>query len=727
MSYYQDFINITQFSLDQLDNTTELQNYFKKIKLDKSAFFQDLYVTRRLPEDELENSILKYQKPIIVYGFPGVGKTSLVLKVLYYLDKEKKKNIICFYFDFGNRQVLTKSKIEETKFNINKWLDIELRRQIKSYILNLNISNGDIVKYLFQKINKDFIFNPIFQDNLSELHSEYKDEEMDNDFESWFFEGIDNKVESIMKKYRNLQSSLTITDYLYYLSTFQNNNIVILFYDNTDSIHEIELRQNFYKYMNLQCGLYGNYSKIIVTSRIYNIFPSDVPDQGSHNYQRIRVDYREFIDIIKFDEEKRKVIKIKNLCNEIDEFQIKLRIEQENMKIYAEDILRKRIKFIDNINKKDNEKNTVDILYSEILKNKHIYVALFSLANYNRRNMFKYLGYFIKYLINDLEVKNLDSYGYTEEEISFNIESLFYHWVFECEEIHSNVYDYVLDTKKWYSDKNNSEENNFGCSFVHLLLVLIYKLSGSERYSYSYKYKTKIKNIIKKLKEIGYNSEGDEDFVKNKIFDIIKCQEDYLGFVETSKFLKLKDPNDLDDNVEIWLTPRACYILEFLSLKFLFLLALCRKNEIKTSEGKIFNYDDRNALSQHNIKFIIEFLVKMAIMHIEAMIKIKDALYPLKKENWYNYYKRWFCINTLNNNQVDGDGDLLLLNIITSHIKFLNHQKKYKDYNEIINEALVNKFKKLKIIYKNIIKDLITNNNINSIRENINDLNSIIN
>src|SRR3989339_137524 len=652
MSYYQDFINITQFSLDQLDNTTELQNYFKKIKLDKSAFFQDLYVTRRLPEDELENSILKYQKPIIVYGFPGVGKTSLVLKVLYYLDKEKKKNIICFYFDFGNRQVLTKSKIEETKFNINKWLDIELRRQIKSYILNLNISNGDIVKYLFQKINKDFIFNPIFQDNLSELHSEYKDEEMDNDFESWFFEGIDNKVESIMKKYRNLQSSLTITDYLYYLSTFQNNNIVILFYDNTDSIHEIELRQNFYKYINLQCGLYGNYSKIIVTSRIYNIFPSDVPDQGSHNYQRIRVDYREFIDIIKFDEEKRKVI---------------------NMKIYAEDILRKRIKFIDNINKKDNEKNTVDILYSEILKNKHIYVALFSLANYNRRNMFKYLGYFIKYLINDFEVKN------------------------------------------------------FGCSFVHLLLVLIYKLSGSERYSYSYKYKTKIKNIIKKLKEIGYNSEGDEDFVKNKIFDIIKCQEDYLGFVETSKFLKLKDPNDLDDNVEIWLTPRACYILEFLSLKFLFLLALCRKNEIKTSEGKIFNYDDRNALSQHNIKFIIEFLVKMAIMHIEAMIKIKDALYPLKKENWYNYYKRWFCINTLNNNQVDGDGDLLLLNIITSHIKFLNHQKKYKDYNEIINEALVNKFKKLKIIYKNIIKDLITNNNINSIRENINDLNSIIN
>ena len=264
----------------------------------------------------------------------------------------------------------------------------------------------------------------------------------------------------------------------------------------------------------------------------------------------------------------------------------------------------------------------------------------------------------------------------------------------------TTVYDVVKDTQTWIE-----REIGLGCCFTHLIFATIYNSTERERGQHKYTSKTTIKEIITRLTEIGYS----EQEIRNKLFDLLKKDDSYLGLIETSRYFNINTSADISNDDGIWLTPRSAFICDLLGLKFLYMIALYKLNRIKDRDGKIFDYQDKLPLSLNNIATNLYFLCKIAATHLVSLQFIKKKL--SNKTDWFNYYRRWYCIKVHNGEFDDQLGDLLLNNILRSHIKFLNHQRTISPY-EYITDKIILQYKKLSTNYKNFVLQLCNNSNI---------------
>jgi hypothetical protein len=277
---------------------------------------------------------------------------------------------------------------------------------------------------------------------------------------------------------------------------------------------------------------------------------------------------------------------------------------------------------------------------------------------------------FLRHVIQELGLSP-DDFGRTTAEKSFILESHFYHWVLDASGLDLNMYDIVRDTTTW-----NCSEDAIGCSFSHLIFAVVYNLTNRERGKHTYTSKAEIQEVVGKLEDLGYS----DTEVYCKLFELYKKKERYLGMLETSRFQNVRSPKDLKPDDEIWLTPRAANMCEYVGLKYLFMLALLRKNRIADSDGRLFDYDDRQPVSQKVIGSNLHFLCSIENMHIHGLSRVEEHLRDTKRD-WLGYFRKWYCIQAYD--AEDGMGDLLFRNVVRSHVKFLRRQSTLGGYDYI--------------------------------------------
>jgi len=685
---------IITYAIDKTYGEEKNESLVKELCITKKVFFKKMYLNRLIEKEIFKHLESSYQ-PLIVHGFPGTGKTSVVQKVINdFLSSGKN---IFILFDFKGLESITSYSLN---FDIREWH----RKKLRGKLLNIlsDIDDIQIVLFFFEDRVKEYELSDDFEEIRRSLLNDFRTLNEECSFLDWLHNGINEKMTDVLKSIKKMIKHLRNRDYLYFIVNKEPGYKVqiVIFYDNLDSITSNEVRKDFYKFIRDYSGVVSHFAHIVICSRTTSIADQDSPDYGTYYWKKINIDYQEFINQDLFNQRVESYIENKGFCTPLDQKFIKSSLERSAKENFAKQIIEKRTKFLETIlsgksitKPIDDEKILlIKEIYNLIITNTHLHGALLELSNHDRHFMFRNLVTFIKYITDELNLK-LDYFGDEFAERSFILESYFYHWTIDYDKIECTNYDLVRDTNSWHIDPSG-----LGCSFSHLIIAAIYNLTDSERGVHNYLANARIKEVISKVSELGYS----EDDIKNKIFDLYKRDNKYLGLIELSKFFNVISADNIDNNYSIWLTPRSAYICEYLSHKFLFMISLYRYDKVKDEKQKIFRYADNNPISLKNIKFDLWFLTKIAIMHYFALIKIKELLKD--KINWINYYKRWFCITT-HDGYENRSGELQLNNILRSHILFLRHQSTIPRYN-YITSAMISEYDKLANSYKKAVNDL---------------------
>ena len=670
---------------------------FCEIGLDENVFYQQIYVHRPIA-DEIYESLQGFQ-PVLLYGFPGTGKTTITRKLLHDIESSEKRTQI-IKFDFKG---LDNIADYGENFDIRRWHRERLRSKLDNILNRLGISDYEILFFFFEERNSSYQMDYEFEQFRRLLYNEYRSSLVETSFYEWFKSNFETKKEMVVEIANKLIKEVRNRDYLFYL--VQQDDLqprrCIIFYDNLDSITFNEVRKDFYKYIREYSGVINRFAHIIITSRTSSIADQSMADYGAYDWRKIQVDYREFVDEKLYEKRIKELIASKGYCNPEDKLEIKRKLEYFAKENFAKKIIEKRTQFLENtfqrevIKAKVNENDLENIkeIYNLIIYSKYIHQPLLDLSNHDRHWMFRHLVNFIRYILIDLELRPMDL-GETFDERSFILESFFYHWTIENEKLNCKSYDIVRDTEEWIESLEG-----LGCSFAHIMVAVIYNLTSRERGEHTYTSHTTVREVIEKLSDLGYSEED----VRSKIFELLKKDDNYLGLIETTRYFNVSQFSDMLDTDGIWLTPRTAYICEYLSLKFLYMIALYRSNKIKDYKNRTFDYQDMLPVSLDNIAANLDFLCRIAAVHYLALCSIKNKLSD--REDWYNFYRRFFCIKVYEGNPKDRFGDLQLNNILRSHVKFLERQGTIDTY-EYITPQIVSQYRKLSSAFKEAIDQL---------------------
>jgi Cdc6-like AAA superfamily ATPase len=122
---------------------------FDPLILTEDLFLSSLYVSRKESEDRLKN-ILKLKIPIIVFGSPGVGKTSLIHKVINDLKSNKNEKyidvILDFKYDSSLDDIPAKFNFDAIYSNNLKYIKNKIRTVLFD---NFRVSIISIVSFFF--------------------------------------------------------------------------------------------------------------------------------------------------------------------------------------------------------------------------------------------------------------------------------------------------------------------------------------------------------------------------------------------------------------------------------------------------------------------------------------------------------------------------------------------------------------------------------------------------
>lgn len=691
---------------ENIEEDTIEQTLLVKIGLDENKFFDKLFVPRKNEADIL-SSLQNTYIPMIIYGFSGSGKTSIINKVIRDYCKSYPDTFV-IKFDFkgkDNISDLTKS------ISIAKWHSDTLRVKLSKALEIFRKSDYEIIKIFFTDDNRNYEMHPVFESIRRCLYNEYSVISTEKSFYEWIKFIIDNHIEKYEEKIQKMINYLRNEDYLFYIATALYDKPIkcIILYDNLDSIISNTQRSEFNKFIRGYSGKISKYVNVIITSRISSITKQDITDYGTYCWNKIQIDYKEFLDnslletkIKEFEEMEGRQVDF------IEKEAIEKKLEYYQKEKFSKEIFKKRKEFIENSYRsgflKDELSTDINDFYNDIINivigNEHIHTALLELANHDRHWMFRFLINFI----NDIHVnymENVHDKGFNNKEIDFIIESYFYHWALSNDKIEAGAYDLVRHTEKWYTTKDT-----IGCSFTHLLLSLIYNHTNSKRASNSYTDYTTVGDLIEIIKIFGFKP----NYIKKRIFYLYSKKKRLLYLIELDPDFSIKSFDDIKYTTNIWLTPRAIYIIEYLSLKFLFWIALYRHNNIENFNGQKFHYHDRIPVTINSIATDLEYLRKIAEMHYSAFIIMRKNItdYFRKKgfnENWFDFYHKLFCIKIDYKHEKKVE-DLKLCYILQNHILFLRHQKTLPGF-DFITEDIIKQFDKLKFEFQESVIKLI--------------------
>ena len=710
------FEAVMAFAIDDPTIDDTKASLLAMIGLDEDSFYDDeigLYIKRSKVEDVRDKHLVG-SRIVLVYGYPGTGKTTVVMKAIREVKIESPCKL--FHVDFRAKEALLGVAKDR---DIATIIHDRLRADSVDYCTNRGVSDFDIVTFFLTPEMDEYSKSETFSESRRSLYNEYtvSGDTASTSFHDWISDTLRNPPERFRNLMDELVSALRLQDYFYFINYAMPSpdgekigERVLIFFDNIDSIYSNEVRDHFLQFVRNFHGQVGHCAKIVFTSRTGTIAKHNWDDYGAHIADDIQIDYMEFKDEQKFEDEVKKQAERKGYCSLWDRYDIERRLEQVARDEFCRLLLLKRTEFLERLRSEEynlaflhgEEYDDLKKLYEMAYMGSRISSPIFELANYDRRMMFVHLCNLVRFVHEELDMK-IDSLGTSEDEKQFVLESLFYASLNDRESIFKyDVYNVFGELQP-----GSPEGGPLGCSLTNLLLCVIYKKTNRKRGTHQYGGNAKIGEVVKQLEEIGY----DKTHIKTRLFDIYITDGRYHGLIETSRYAELESADDLSDNDPIWLTPRAAHLCEYLSHKFIYMLSCLRKNEWKVDDKK-FTYSDKNPITLGSLLAVLKFLMEVADLHSKAIKKIGDRLKE-KKGKWYEYYKRWYCISSFGKTGLLGSaylGELQLNNILRSHIQFLRRQSTVEGFEWIDNLQVVEDFRKLKEQFNNAVEDTVEQN-----------------
>ena len=196
------------------------------------------------------------------------------------------------------------------------------------------------------------------------------------------------------------------------------------------------------------------------------------------------------------------------------------------------------------------------------------------------------------------------------------------------------------------------------------------------------------------------------EIVLDEIYKMYKYDLKYLDMLESNRFYTIEKASDFRDEDDIWLTPRAACLCEYLGLKFVFMIAKIRSNPEEVLLHP-FNYNDKIPVTPDTIHKNLSFLCRIACMHLNGLIKIRRLLNT--KGKWLRYYYTWYCIRAYDAFQNESLGNLQFLNIIRSQIKFLRRYVRVFGEDSKITNTQIAQYSALRNLFRSLVKKLDNN------------------
>lgn len=686
--------------------------------------FRDYAFIKSKFTNDLKTDIQSGRKRILIAGFPGVGKSTIA----WFVKEEYIKTdayLVCYmnlkeYDDVvlnsWTSEVLVKREVEKRLFASFKEYSTRHRiskNRIAEFVLR-SCARFEVVDISAKIQNKIEMFFDVEYETKYALRCKRLKEQQE-ERENWLFDLIANEEKSAIDLFRYIVVNLSYREYLLYLRGEKKDFTgCILVIDNLDTIQSNTVRSCFYEYF--RTTMVGNMSDItiLMTIRSKNYAKITKSDYSGRGYSSINLTYGDYLSetariAIERDYD---AVEDQTTRNRLINFQC----YRQGLAKLSSDLIQSKIimaHYIAQCVTDPKSKVKIDFDQKQLAEVIHllelcvgyhrISEALHDLSNFNRRQMMVTVANFLEhiYIDRNLTPENL---GTEDERRKFILSSYLYSWIVGQKSLFTEKsYNIVKDLEMW----KESGGADFGCMTEHL--ILSYVLNNSIKYldaEYNYDCRISGSDIIEALSEIGVSNtkivKSFEKLCKN-VDEFTIC-----GMLESDKDLpNIVQVSDIASR-SFWLTPRSRHIVQYSVRKFLFLTSLLNDaGYVYTDSGgvKRFRHYPDNPITRDTLYGVIRFIIDLFEMHMNGLLHIHNNL---NREDWLQHYRSRFCVISTALPTKDVVGDLMLNNIIDSHIKFLTNTRDHQYKNDITTTFTINSvldlYRHIRSVYNSVLK-----------------------
>ncbi|MFT3676581.1 MAG: hypothetical protein QM781_11830 [Chitinophagaceae bacterium] len=421
---YKAFEALVTYAVDEISDGQEF-NILKDFGFNEESFFKEVYISREKKEREIEIELRKHQAAIIVKGYPGTGKTTIIRKILSKLKGEENAYIV--YIDF---KVINKANGLNGSYNsIAQIVKDLIKANITSYLSNESISDYAVIDALIKSPDylKSSIFNnPAFSRlyrQLINMHDFGKSNDQET-FAEWYqYQRNHAKSGKFIKVLEEMTLLIESHNYLYYISHLSKHGkrLVVLCFDNVDSIIDNKTRDAFREFARQYPSEIKESTKVMLAIRTSNPTFQGWTDTGAYIVTPIELGYDEFIDESKFEVEIKKIQEEKGFVSQEDKAHKRRELLREAIEKFASEICERRIGYFNRPDKRtllkqafdaegksevdDNKMQLIQNCFYLLLDTNRIRPAFFELCNYSRREMLIAVNNFTLYLIDEIGVE----------------------------------------------------------------------------------------------------------------------------------------------------------------------------------------------------------------------------------------------------------------------------------------------------------------------------------
>lgn len=603
----------------------------KYLLVPQKTFLEKCYVPVE-NEDEIINACFQINELTCIVGPRGCGKTTTLIKIL---SEDCPDEFAYLRIDFSKELNLLRHLKKEEPSNFEN----ELRKRINSLLRNKFYDGrnlgylSDLCIEMLKKPADDYDYRNVYEDYIDERQDAmfaYNDSGQSISYDKW----LGNREDPTVKNLVNLvRKKLGIKQLIWGLLKSERCKKFMMIFDNVDRV------PNFFQpyYLSVANDIQndiGTFSKCIVAVREENI----KRPKGNSDYQA------DFIELVYLRE--KRSISIKN------KKEVNMPLVMDN---FTNNIILNRLNSASEIDMENNHvltKREIEENWKLIRKITHqitrtyLREKLSKIANCSVRIVLDVYYDFLEYILSKGEEEILNSMDSPMRSRIF--ESYFYSWLIQNGgKLDLYLYNLVELYYKW------EESEELGCFPEHLVLTYLYnKKKTTEKSGRKYHF-TVVGELYKEMLALGFNFNE----IKNAILDLYYVDPVFGQMIDMRNFRETSEitTSNISMNDQVWILPRGEICCSDTTHKYTYFIENIYRHHIPHKSVNLIE------ISEAHVEEDVRFLCKIARMHLDGLVRIKNNLQPKYGGQWLRKYKDKFCIG----------GHLQLNRIIYNHYQYL--------------------------------------------------------